>query len=261
MVGLVVFNAAGHYSRGVAALEDGSYGQAAAEFSAARLLVFPYRDAQLREEQAQRALTVQTADAVRAQARVDRVSGALDEAASALGARDSAGVLAALRALGAKDLRTVLKDDADVRRAAAALGEDLTAAAGMALRNQKWSRAGQYAAALLVLDPSAPEATALADRGHDRPEAQRAPRRGQGRRAPRPLARGAAPGAGGHRGAEGLSRRRGAGRRRAPGARAEAAAHGAGHHLHAGHRDAGHQRRNLVGIDVAAATTVTSSVG
>ena len=107
VVGLVVFNAAGHYSRGVAALEDGSYGQAAAEFSAARLLVFPYRDAQLREEQAQRALTVQTADVVQAQARVDRVSGMLDEAASALGARDSAGVLAALQVVSAKDLRTV----------------------------------------------------------------------------------------------------------------------------------------------------------
>ena len=164
VVGLVVFNAAGHYSRGVAALEDRSYGQAAAEFSAARLLVFPYRDAQLREEQAQRALTLQTADVAQAQARVERVSGALDEAAAALGARDAGAVLAALQAVSAKDLSAVVEDDADVRRAAAALGEDLTAAARLALRNQKWGRAGKYAAALLVLDPSAPEGAALADK-------------------------------------------------------------------------------------------------
>ena len=51
-----------------------------------------------------------------------------------------------------------------MRRAAAALGEDLTAAAGMALRNQKWGRAGQYAAALLLLDPSAPDGAALAEK-------------------------------------------------------------------------------------------------
>ncbi len=164
VVGILVFNAAGHYSRGVAALEAGSYGQAAAELSAARLLVFPYRDAQLRKEQAQRGLTVETADAARAEAMVERVSGALDEAAAALGARDSDAVLVALQAVRSKDLRAVLKNDTDVHRAAAALGEDLTTAAELALSNQKWGRAGQYAAALLWFDPSAPEAKALADK-------------------------------------------------------------------------------------------------
>ena len=134
VVGLLVFNAAGHYSRGVAALQEKSYEQAAAEFSAARLLVFPYRDAHVREEQAQLALTVQMAEADEAQVRVERVSGALDEAAAALGARDSGGVLAALEAVRPGDLRAGLRDSIEARQAAAALGEDLTAAARLALQ-------------------------------------------------------------------------------------------------------------------------------
>ncbi len=60
-VGLLLLNADGHYSRGVAALEAGSYVQAGAEFSQAQVLGVAYRDASVLAVQAQRELTVLTA--------------------------------------------------------------------------------------------------------------------------------------------------------------------------------------------------------
>ena len=60
VIGLVVLNAAMHYSRGVAALNDQSYAAAAAEFSAAKLLIFPYRDAEVLADRARRDLAAQS---------------------------------------------------------------------------------------------------------------------------------------------------------------------------------------------------------
>lgn len=165
-IGLVVLNAAMHYSRGVAALEDHSYAQAAAELSSASLLILPYRDAEPLADQARRYLVVEAAGQTEAQARVKLVTVALGEATAAFAAADGAGdaaeVLTALRSPSADDLRKVLRDEPGAREMAAALTSDLTAAARDALRALKWDRAGGFAAALLVLEPSSAEATALA---------------------------------------------------------------------------------------------------
>ena len=162
VIGLVVLNAAMHYSRGVAALNDQSYAAAAAEFSAAKLLIFRYRDAEVLADRARRDLAAQTAAQANAQARVDLVSGALDDAAGRLIAGDAPGVLAALRSLHPGDVRAAFRASADARATAGTLTLGLTTAAKEALRELKWGRAGRYAAALLVLDPSAQEAAGLA---------------------------------------------------------------------------------------------------
>ncbi len=163
-IGLVALNAERHYSRGVAALDDRSYAQAAAELSSAKLLVIPYRDAQVLADEARRELAVQTADAAKARQRVDAVTAALDDAAARLDAGDAAGVLAALQALRPSDVRAALRGSAGAREAARALTQDLTAAAEEALGQLKWARAGRFAAALLVLRPSSAKAEALAAR-------------------------------------------------------------------------------------------------
>jgi hypothetical protein len=164
VVGLVVLNAATHYSRGVAALDDRSYAQAEAELSSARLLVIPYRDAQVLADEARRQLLVQAAGEEKVRQRVDAAIGALDDAAARLDARDVPGALAALQALRAGDLRAALRDSAELRDAAAALTKDMTAAAQQALREFEWGRAAGFAAAMLVLEPSSAEAAALAAR-------------------------------------------------------------------------------------------------
>ncbi len=161
VIGLVVLNAATHYSRGVAALEDRSYAAAARELSAAKLLVFPYRNAQNLADQARRDLVAQVAAEQRAQARVDAVTAAFDAAGAKLELGDAPAVLAALQPLPATDVQAALKSSAAARRTSSVLTEDVTAAARAALRQLQWSRADALAAALLVLDPASQEAASV----------------------------------------------------------------------------------------------------
>ncbi len=161
VIGLVVLNAATHYSNGVAALRDGSYAQAATEFSAAKLLVFPYRNAQSLADRARSDLSAQVAAEQTATARLDAVTAAFDAAGAKLELRDAPAVLAALQPLPAADLRAALEDSAAARRSSRVLTQDLTAAAREALRRLQWSRADALAAALLVLDPASQEAASV----------------------------------------------------------------------------------------------------
>jgi len=164
VIGGFVWIAATHYARGVEALKIHSYSTAVSEFSVARVLVFPYRDARSLEEQARRALMAEDARYQRVEARRAAVVAQLEKARARLEANDVDGVLATLQAIGAGDLRATLKTSATARESAAALMDDLAAASRGALRHAAWSRAGRFAAALLVLEPSDEQALALGAR-------------------------------------------------------------------------------------------------
>ena len=163
VIGGFVWIAAGHYARGVEALKAKMYGKAVSEFSAARvLLIFPYRDARSLEEQARRARAAED-DARSEQVEALRVAvlAGLQKAGARLGAGDADGVLATLQAIDADDLQAALDSDGTARESADALAEDLAAASRRALHNAAWGRAGRFAAALLVLEPSSELAAAL----------------------------------------------------------------------------------------------------
>jgi hypothetical protein len=157
VVGLLVWNAAAHYARGVEALKAHAYYRAAYEFSAARVLVFPYRDAQILEDQAQRAAAAAAADAFRRQGET-RLVAQLEGVTARLRANDAGGVLTALQAIDAADLQTALAGDGTVPAIADTLAKAILAASRSALRSGAWSRAGRYAAALLVFEPSSQQA-------------------------------------------------------------------------------------------------------
>ena len=190
VIGLLLWNAAIHYARGVDALQYHSYSRAVYEFSAARILVFPYRDAGSLEGQARRALKAEDARYEQAEARRAAVIAQLEKAGTRLEARDADGVLATLQAIGAGDLQDALAGNGTARESADALAEDLAAASRRALGNAAWGSAGRFAAALLVLEPSSELAVALGARartGEDLSakldKAKDAARRGQWRAA------------------------------------------------------------------------------
>jgi len=164
VIGALVWVAAGHYARGVDALDDRAYSRAAAEFSAATVLVFPYRDARTLEDQARQALQAEFAAREAQEEAVNAVVAQLRGAGARLEADDAAGVLAALEAIPADELRSALVASDEGRQAVAALTDDLAAAATAALRKAEWTRAGRFAAALLVLEPSSASASTLAER-------------------------------------------------------------------------------------------------
>jgi hypothetical protein len=164
LLGALVWVAAGHYARGVDALNDHAYARAMSELSAARLLVFPYRDARTLEERAEAALQAETAAHEAERRRVAGVVAGLGDAAARLDAGEAAAVLAALTAIKADDLRATLLASEAARKSARGLSEDLIVASEAALRQAGWVRAGRFAAALLLLEPSSPQASALAAR-------------------------------------------------------------------------------------------------
>jgi hypothetical protein len=164
VLGVLVWVAAGHYSRGVAALEDRAYLRAIDEFASAKVLVFPYRDSSSLADEARRALQAETAAHEAKQSTTAGIVALLGAAQGRLEAGDADGVLATLDAIGADDLRSTIAASDSARESAAALGEGLVVAATAALQKAEWQRAGRFAAALLVLEPASEEAAALADR-------------------------------------------------------------------------------------------------
>jgi hypothetical protein len=160
----LVWIAAGHYTRGVEALNDHAYFQAVDELSAAKVLGIPYRDARSLEEQARRSAAAEAAARAQEQERVSAVVAKLEDAISRLDAGDSVGVLSALQLIPARDLRVTLRTDAGARQSAGAMAEDLTVSATTALDDGEWGRAARFAAALLLLDPSSKPAATLATR-------------------------------------------------------------------------------------------------
>jgi hypothetical protein len=161
LAGFVIWNASAHYSRGVAALRDGSYAAAVSELSAATLVVVPYRDSKELADQARTELVAEIAVQQKKHAREEVVSASLERAGTALGAGKANAVVAALASLPASDVKAAARGSEEVRAAAAELEERLTVAARTALHRTEWGRAQRYVAAVLVLDPLAQSATAL----------------------------------------------------------------------------------------------------
>ena len=164
VIGVLLWIAATHYARGVAALEDHAYSTAVSEFSVARVLVFPYRDSRSLEAQARRALQAEDARYEQAETRRAAAVALLEKAGARLEAGDPDGVRSALQAIDVNDFQAALNRSDSVREAADALALDLAAAVRRALGNAAWGRAGKYAAALLVLEPSSDLAVALGAR-------------------------------------------------------------------------------------------------
>jgi hypothetical protein len=164
MLGALVWVAAGHYSRGVAALNDGAYSLATAELSAATVLVFPYRDAQALEAQARQGLQAEIAAREAQEETVNAILAQLRGAGARLDAGDAVGVLAALEAIPAVELRSAVRASDEGKESVTTMAEDLTTAATAALKKEQWTRAGRFAAALLVLRPSSGAAATLAER-------------------------------------------------------------------------------------------------
>ena len=170
VVGLSVWNGARHYARGVSALHADDYSRAAAQFGAARVLGFWYRDALSLEQRAWaaqvRAWTAQAdaSSALLRRARDRNLLAQLGQASAALKAGDATRVLASLHAIDSAALQSTIGEDETVRSSTDSLEQALSAGARTALGAAQWARVGRLAAALLVLDPLSPKAASLAAR-------------------------------------------------------------------------------------------------
>ena len=188
LIGVLQGIAATHYARGVEALQGSLVRRGDSPNSPlARVLIFPYRDAQNLAEQAQRALSRRTrSGSIKPDRRCRHPTREgqpplkpATRTVSSPPANDPHGRPAdAPRGVGA------------VRRSVDVLAKDLTVASREALSHRAWRRGGSYAAALLVLEPSSELAARLgaqAQKGEDLSvklgKAKAAARRGQWRTA------------------------------------------------------------------------------
>jgi hypothetical protein len=188
----LVWNASTHYARGTYALKIHSYDWAVEEFSAARILIFPYRDAQTLEEQARRAEQAAAAAQKKEDARRYEVVSHLTKARARLQVGDAAGVLTALQAIPAVNLQATLGGNSAARDAADELIDNLAVASRTALANRDWGDAQRFAAAILVLEPTSDAGATLNSRAQTGlnlsaklGKAKDAARRGQWREAKR----------------------------------------------------------------------------
>ena len=161
-IGGEVWMANVHYERGKKAFALGAYDWAVSEFSAARILVFPYRDAAGEERAARAALVRQTSidkanDKIRAQ-----VLATYREAGRRLAADDAAGVRVALQSARAQLSTSALGDDPDVQEVVSDLQTTVRRSATWALEAQRWRQAASYASLALLLDPTDHEANDIA---------------------------------------------------------------------------------------------------
>ena len=164
VLGVFVWVAAAHYARGVDALHAHAYARALDELSSAKILGLPFRDANSLEEQAQRGMESEAATLKAQQDRIAAVVDRLDKARAKVGAGDAAGVLVAVKAIPRAGLRMAIAAGDTAQVSADGLEQDLTAAAESALQGGQWERAGKFASALLVLEPSSKPGASLAAR-------------------------------------------------------------------------------------------------
>ena len=161
-VGGAVWMANVHYERGKRAFAIGAYDWAVSEFSAARILVFPYRDA-AGEERAARAALVRQASIDRANDKIKvQVLATYRDAGRRLAADDTAGVRAALQSARAQLSNSALGDDPDVQEVVSDLQTRVRLSATWALEAGRWRQAASYASLVLLLDPTDHEAKDIA---------------------------------------------------------------------------------------------------
>jgi hypothetical protein len=182
-------SAAAHYDRGREALADEQYYAALQELSAARILVFSYRDAEALASEAREALDEGIAQAVR-RARAEAAVRRLVERADTLLTK---GVAAEVERVLVEARSRVpdgpLTSDTFTLALLDTLGRRLTSAVREALADSRWGLAGTYAAALLAIDPESQAAGRLAQKAElgarlqDKvDDARAAARRGEWRR-------------------------------------------------------------------------------
>lgn len=160
-IGIPLFLAAGHYARGLRALEAHAYKDAAAEFSGARFLGLAYKDAQLLEESARRSADVAALQIARDRADVE-LAQRFTVVRQRLQAGDVAGLLSGLKELDTVELQNAALRPGKAHDLIVSLRRDVATAGRTALRARSWLRAQQYSAALLLLDPASETAKTLA---------------------------------------------------------------------------------------------------
>lgn len=160
----LVWNADSRYRAGRLALEQGRYGEAVANFTAARVLFVSYRDADALRKRAEDELTRTVDTAQREIDRQAKVTGLLAAADRLLASGANQGALDKLRAAAAVLPGGPLPLDAEGQTLATALVQSLRDGAAGALAEARWAAAGLQAAALLILAPGDPQAERFADR-------------------------------------------------------------------------------------------------
>ena len=161
VVGGLVWMADLHYDRGQKAYAMGAYDWAASEFAAARVLVFPYRDAARMEREATVALNRQAAGTRSKEKAEAHVLAAYRIAARKVAADDAAAALAAVESARAQASQAQLRNDIEIQQVVADLQMRLRLNAIWALEAARWHQAGLYASSVLVLDPANKEAQGL----------------------------------------------------------------------------------------------------
>jgi hypothetical protein len=159
--GLVVANAQRHYSTGVNALHRGDYVKAQEELAAASLLVAPYRDSAVLEDQAENKVQLDAERTFAADQRESAVATAFESAAAALKARDAGHFTAALVPVAGATLRRVLRTNPDAQLEEQTLARGVATIVENALDAQRWGKAEVWTAALVALRPASPEAEAF----------------------------------------------------------------------------------------------------
>lgn len=162
IVGAFVWIAASHYDRGRQALAAGIYATAVDEFSAARILVVPYRDANALRGQAEKALAAEKDEREATRMRDAAMASLLREVGSRVSGGNAAGALAGLREARARVPEGPLSDVPATRSLADSLTRRLAREARAALASAHWHTAELFAAGLLLLSPARGDAAKLA---------------------------------------------------------------------------------------------------
>jgi hypothetical protein len=159
LVGLLaawsVRSAAGHYEHGLEALADERYSAAIQEFNAARIIVFPYRDAKALAAEAAAALNLSMRRESLLETRIENAVRDYVTLAD-MSLQESDGAERAERALAdARDLvpRGQLSADPFTLVLLQALSRRLDDLCRQALADGNWDMAGAYAGALLAITP------------------------------------------------------------------------------------------------------------
>ncbi len=166
VVGVVVLmlSAASHYQRGRDAMAARHFGAAVEEFAAARVLTVWYRDAQSLGAHAQQALELDAQHAEVLRQERSAVSRLLRDARGGITAHKLTDTVAALREARVLVPEGPIGRNATQQAAASELATMLTASGAEAMKAARWEEAARAAQAWLILEPTAQDATDLAQR-------------------------------------------------------------------------------------------------
>lgn len=160
-----VRSAAAHYERGREALETKRYSLAIQEFNAARIVVFPYRDAEDLAAEAATALTAGMEQEAELLARLEAaVRRDIELADASLTKGDAAAAEEALADARERVPDGPFSGESLTRALVEALARKLTSTCRGALETGRWGVAGHCARGLLLIDPDSAVALRLKER-------------------------------------------------------------------------------------------------